>query len=30
MYFTAVTKGPSGLFGYLAAVSTDLTEDNNQ
>jgi uncharacterized protein (TIGR03118 family) len=30
MYFTAVTKGPGGLFGYLTAVSTDLTEGNDQ
>lgn len=30
MYFTAVTKGPGGLFGYLTAASTDLTEGNDQ
>jgi uncharacterized protein (TIGR03118 family) len=30
MYFTAVTKGPGDLFGYLTAVSTDLTEGNDQ
>jgi uncharacterized protein (TIGR03118 family) len=30
MYFTAVTKAPGGLFGYLTAVSTDLTEGNDQ
>jgi uncharacterized protein (TIGR03118 family) len=30
MYFTALTKGPGGLFGYLTAVSTDLTEGNDE
>jgi hypothetical protein len=30
LYFTAVTKGPGRLFGYLTAVSTDLTEGNDQ
>jgi uncharacterized protein (TIGR03118 family) len=30
MYFTAVTKGPGGLFGYLTAAATDLTEGNDQ
>jgi uncharacterized protein (TIGR03118 family) len=30
MYFTAVTKGPGGLFGYLTPASTDLTEGNDQ
>jgi uncharacterized protein (TIGR03118 family) len=30
MYFTAVTKGPGGLFGYLTAASADLTEGNDQ
>lgn len=30
MYFTAVTKGPGGQFGYLTAVSNDLTEGNDQ
>jgi hypothetical protein len=31
VYFTAVrNKGTGGLFGYLNAVSTDLTEGNAQ
>ena len=30
IYFTAVTKGPGGLFGYLTAASTDLSEGNDQ
>jgi uncharacterized protein (TIGR03118 family) len=30
LYFTAVTKGPGGLFGYLTAVPADLTEGNDQ
>ena len=30
MYFTAVTKGPGGLFGYLTAASMGLNERNDQ
>lgn len=30
LYFTAVTRGPGGLLGYLTANSTDLIEGNDQ
>lgn len=30
MYFTTVTNGPGGLFGYLTPASADLTQGNGQ